>query len=171
MSESQQIVRSHSLIAKIIHWGFIGVFIYALIKQIDDVEQLEDFSLLQFEMVFATIFLALLIARYLYMRFTLPTVLPSNTPKLKRLAARSVHIGMYVSLSMIAVTGLVIGGLYWSGTKDGLVMNIVIGMHEISVTASYLLIGLHIAASIYHRIKKDGIWASMVPFWKEKTSN
>ena len=36
-----QRVRSYSLLAKSIHWAFIGVFAYAVINQIDEVEELE----------------------------------------------------------------------------------------------------------------------------------
>ncbi len=62
-----QPVSPHSFIAKAVHWGFIGVFVYAVAKQLDDVEQLEDLSLLQHEMTFACIFLATLLARYVFM--------------------------------------------------------------------------------------------------------
>ena len=51
---------SHSLTAKVWHWGFIVVFIYALTKQLDEVEELEDLELLEAEMIFASIFLVIL---------------------------------------------------------------------------------------------------------------
>ena len=164
---SPQKVIPHSFTAKIIHWGFIGVFAYALTKQLDEVEELEDFSLLQFEMVFASIFLILLLVRFLYMRSTHPTALPTDTPQQMKFMARCGHLAMYVSLSMIAITGLIIGGLYWSGIKSGFVMGAVIGLYEISVGASFFFIALHVAAAIYHRYQSDGIWSAMVPIWIE----
>lgn len=167
MNKPQLKANSHSLTAKFIHWGFIAVFVYALTKQVDDVEELEDFSLLQFEMAFASIFLILLVTRYIYMHSTLPTMLSTDTSNAIRLMARSAHLAMYISLSMIAVSGLMIGGLYWSGIKSGGAMDIALWLHEISVNASFFLIGLHILAAIYHRLENDGIWSSMVPFWKE----
>ena len=100
--------QNYSTTSKLFHWGFIGVFAYAITKQIDELDELEDFSLLQNEMIFASVFLALLFARFLYMRLTRPTVLPSDTPRIEMLMAQSVHLGMYTSLAMIAVTGLVI---------------------------------------------------------------
>ncbi len=153
--------------AKILHWGFIGVFLYALTKQLDNVEQLEEYSLLQFEMVFASVFLVLLIARFIYMHLTRPSALPENTSQIIKRFARGAHLTMYASLSMIAISGLMIGALYGYGIKSGLTMNIVIGLHELSVTTSYLVIGLHIGAAIFHRLTRDGIWSSMVPIWKE----
>ncbi len=167
---SSQSIIPHSLTAKFLHWGFIVVFIYGLTKQLDGVEQLEDFSLLQFEMIFATIFLVLLSVRYVYMRATTPTVLPSSASKIMKIMSRLAHLGMYISLSMIAVTGLMIGGLFWAGIKHGGAMNIVFALHEFSVITTYFLIGIHIAAAVYHRLQKDGIWSAMVPFWKENTS-
>ncbi len=81
--------------------------------------------------------------------------------------ARTVHLAMYCSLSLIAVTGLVIGGLYWSGIKTGTVIEGVLILHEVAVNVSYVLIIGHIGAAFYHRRKRDGIWNTMVPFWKE----
>ena len=43
----EQPITPHSRTAKILHWGFILVFAYGLAKQLDDVEELEDFGLLQ----------------------------------------------------------------------------------------------------------------------------
>ncbi len=119
-------------------------------------------------MVFAAIFLALLIFRYVYMHSTRPTAMPVDTPPHIWRLARSVRTGMYVSLSLIPVTGLVIGGLYWSGTKSGAVKDSMLLLHEIAVNTSYFLILGHVAAAIHHRWKGDGIWNFMVPVWKER---
>ena len=160
-------VTAHSRTARILHWGFILVFIYALTKQLDEVEELEDFSLLQYEMVFASLFLLLLLGRFVFMQLTRPSAMPSDTPKQTRFLARSVHLAMYVSLALIPITGLAIGGMYWSGTKSGSAMDAALLLHEIAVNTSYFLILGHVAAAIYHRRKGDGIWNAMVPVWKE----
>ena len=52
--------------------------------------------------------------------------------------------------------------------KEGLLIEGVITVHELAVTASYWLIGLHIVAAVFHRFKNDGVWNSMVPVCKEK---
>ena len=157
----------HSLTAKIIHWGFLGVYAYALSKQVDEVEELENMALLREEIVLAVVFLLLLLARYVYMHSTRPTVLPGDTPKWVQLLAEFVHLGMYLSLAMIAVSGLVIGGLYWSGIKEGTLMGAILLLHEIFFWTSVNLIAVHIAGAVYHRFLGDGVWSSMVPFWKE----
>ena len=143
------------------------MFVYALFKQLDEVEELEDLSLLHYEMVFASFFLILLLARFVYMQRTRPTVLPTDAPQTTRLSARAVHLAMYCSLALVAITGLGIGGLYWNGTKAGTAMETLLLVHEICVISSYWLIAGHVAAALYHRSKKDGIWDAMVPVWKE----
>ena len=157
----------HSKTAKVFHWGFIVVFIYALTKQLDEVEELEDFSLLQYEMVFATVFIALLLARFFFMQLTRPSALPANTPVNSRRLARSVHLAMYATLFLIPASGLVIGGLYWNGDKSGTAMEAALLIHEIAVNSTYFLILGHIAAALYHRRQGDGLWNAMVPVWKE----
>lgn len=164
-------VTPHGLLAKLFHWGFIGVLLYALSKQLDEVEELEDFSLLQTEMAFAALFLLILMIRFIYMRSTRPTALPSDTPEQVLHMARSIHLAIYGSIGMIAVSGLMIGGLYWSGYKSGMAMGIALGMHEGFVNASYVLIILHVAAALYHRRTGDGIWQAMVPSWRKSSGD
>ena len=157
----------YSKLAKVFHWGFVVLFAYGIAKQVDDISQLEDFALLRFEFIFATIMIFLLAIRFLYMAKTQTSSLPEETSAFQRLAAKLVHLGMYVSLATIAVSGILIGGIYWIGLKDGLLIDGTIAVHELAVTASYWLIGVHVAAAVFHRLKQDGVWSSMVPIWKE----
>ena len=157
-----------SCFAKLMHWGFVLLFIYAVLKQIESINQLEDGSLLKFEVVFAIVFLLLLAIRFFYMKKTQQSSLPEQTPEPQKLAAKIVHTGMYICLAAIPLSGLMIGLLFWLELKDGMLINIVIEAHEFAVSIIYWLIGIHILAAIYHRLKKDGVWSSMVPLWKEK---
>ena len=160
--------KKYSFIAKFWHWGFVLLFIYGVSKQVDDIEQLEDRFFFQFEIVFALLFLFLLVIRFVYMSKTQETSLPDDTPKSQKIAARIVHLGMYASLAGTAITGLLIGLFFWLGFKDGLFIDFLTAIHSFVVNALYWLIGIHIIAAIYHRLKKDGVWNSMVPFFKEK---
>ena len=160
--------KKYSYLAKFWHWGFVLLFIYGVAKQVDDIEQLEDRFFFQFEIVFALLFLFLLVIRFVYMSKTQETSLPDDTPKSQKIAARIVHLGMYVTLAGTAITGLLIGLFFWLGFKDGLFIEFLTGIHSFVVNALYWLIGIHIIAAIYHRLKKDGVWNSMVPFFKEK---
>ena len=160
--------KKYTFLAKIMHWGFVLLTIYGVAKQIEDINQLQDKSLFQFEMIFALIFVFLLLIRFIYMKKTQETSLPDDTPKGQKLAAKIVHLWMYCSLAGVALTGLLIGSLFWLGFKEGFLIELVTEIHGFIVNMLYLLIGTHILAATYHRLKKDGVWSSMVPFLKEK---
>ena len=161
--------KNYSFLAKLFHWGFILLFGYGIFKQIDELEQLADVSLLRFEMIFASAFLILLITRFVYMKKTQTSSLPDTTTKTQRFAAKIVHYGMYICLASIAVSGISIGFLYWLGLNSGIIIDAVISIHEFSFSIIYFLILIHVSAAIYHRFLQDGVWNSMVPFWKEKS--
>ena len=159
--------KNYSLPAKLFHWGFVVVFVYGVLKSVDNLEQLDDSSFLRFEVLFALGFILMLIVRFVYMWKTQHTSLPTSTNKVQKLAAKIVHLAMYISLALVALTGLMIGLLFWLGFEDGLVIELIIGAHEFVIPVLYWLIAIHVAAAIFHRFKKDGVWNSMVPFWRE----
>ncbi|WP_347835763.1 cytochrome b/b6 domain-containing protein, partial [uncultured Planktomarina sp.] len=106
--------QSYSTSAKLLHWGFIGVFAYGIFKQVDDLSQLEDPNFLRFEFIFACVFLALLALRLWIMRGQ-GSALPAAAPVWNRMAAKLVHFGMYVALMAIGVSGLAIGVVFTLG--------------------------------------------------------
>ena len=148
--------------------GICFLFVYGVAKQVDDINQLEDTAFFRFEIIFAVIFLFLLLIRLIYMKTTQKTSLPEDTPKAQKLAAKIVHNGMYALLIGTVLSGLLIGFLFWIELKDGIIIDIVILLHELNINLLYWLIGVHILAATYHRLKRDGVWTSMVPFLKEK---
>ena len=123
----------YSLIARIFHWGFVFLFAYGLYKQVQDLNQLEDIALLKFEILFASFFLILLICRFFYMKKTQKTSLPENTNRAQKIAAKTVHYSMYVTLASIPLTGIIIGFIYWIGFKDGFMIDTMITIHESSI--------------------------------------
>jgi len=165
---SRASISSHSLTSKFLHWGFALLYAYGIVKQVNDISQLEDASLLELEVIFATVFLVIVILRYFYMR-RFPTLIgaPENISKVHLLFARSIHLGMYFSLIMLPVSGLVIAFLFSLGFKDGLLQAAAMGLHDFSASLSYWLIGIHILAAVYSRLKGERIWHGMVPFWNE----
>ncbi|MBT3657030.1 MAG: cytochrome b/b6 domain-containing protein [Euryarchaeota archaeon] len=162
--------KSHTKLAKFIHWSFILLYAYGIFKQVDDLEDLEDNSLLMLEVSFASVFLLIVIMRYFYMR-SAETFQGANVPvhKVHTFFAKTVHLSMYFTLIMLPLTGLMIAGLYTQGhtDEDGLVISIVLTAHEFSAVLSYVLIATHVSAAIYSRIKGEGVWSSMVPILKE----
>jgi len=159
----------YSKFAKTMHWGFVLLFAYGVFKQVDNLSELADPSLFRLEIVFAGVFILLLIIRFIYVKKTQQSALPEDTSKMQKIAAKLVHLGMYVSLGSIAFTGLLIGGLYWLGMREGFIMDAVISIHEFAVSATYWLVAIHIMAAIFHRLKNDGVWSAMVPFSKKGT--
>ena len=160
-------VRSYGGMAKFMHWAFIAVFAFGVVNQVDEVEELEDAALLVEEVVFAVIFLALLLVRFIYMRAVREGMLELEMSNKLILLARAVHLGMYISLAWIALSGLMIGGLYYFGLKDGVVLGTILLLHEMFFWTSVNLMALHVVGAIYHRLQGDGVWSAMVPLWKE----
>tara|TARA_Y100000768_G_scaffold358507_1_gene314371 strand:- start:1430 stop:2014 length:585 start_codon:yes stop_codon:yes gene_type:complete len=164
--------KSHTRLAKFVHWSFIVLYVYGIIKQVDDISDLEDSKLLIFEVIFASLFLVIVIGRYFYMR-KVETMHASTVPvhRVHKFIAKTVHTSMYVVLIMLPLSGLAIAFLFNQGIKDGPMQLIAISVHEFAATASYVLIAIHVSAAIYSRIKGEGVWSSMVPiFTDEKAS-
>ena len=159
----------HTLLGKVLHWGFVLLYAYGIVKQIDDLDQLNDAALLVFEVVFASIFLILVVARYVYMR-RVETFQGSVVPvhRYHKRFARWMHVGMYLCLVLLPLTGLAIAALFAQGIESGLAMDAAIGLHALSADLSYALIALHIAAALYSRVKGEGVWTSMIPVFTER---
>jgi len=166
---------SHTKLAKFIHWTFILLYLYGIVKQVNELEDLEDNQLLLFEIAFATVFLIIVILRYSYMR-RFKTFQGATEPVhiVHYYFARIVHRAMYACFILLPLTGLIIAGLYTQGytenatpDEEQTIMDIVLDLHGAVADLSYMLIILHIAAAIYSRIKGEGVWSSMVPVLKE----
>ena len=161
--------KTHTLLAKLIHWTFIPLYAYGIFKQVDDLGQLEDASLLNFEILFATVFLIIVLLRYFYMKDT-PVLLGAHNDVHKGhlFIAKIVHRLVYFSLIMLPTTGLLIAGLISINTGG---VEIAIVIHEFSAFLSYVVIALHVGATLYSRYKSEGLWNAMVPIWKETGKN
>lgn len=141
---------------------------YGIFKQIGDLSELKDRSVLTSEISFALVFLLLVTIRYIYMQRgkTFPGAFTSVHP-LHRKAAKAVHLSIYFTLILLPLSGLAIAALVQQGRTSGLLPDLAVGLHEFAASLSYLLILIHVTAAIYSRIKGEGIWSSMVPIWKE----
>ena len=160
---------SHTPLAKFIHWTFTLLYAYGIFKQVDDLTELEDPSLLNFEILFAIVFLIIVLMRYFYMKDT-PTLLGAHNDVAKGhlFIAKAIHRLVYFSLIMLPTTGLLIAALFNLGIGG---IELAIAIHEFSAFISYVVIGLHVVASIYSRFKGEGLWNAMVPIWKETEKN
>ena len=99
-----------------------------------------------------------------------PTLIgaPESISEIHILFARSIHVGMYFSLVMRPISGLMIAFLFSNGFNEGLLQAIALGLHDFSASLSFWLIGIHILSAVYSRLKGEMIWHSMVPFWNEE---
>ncbi len=70
-------MNSHTVLAKSIHWTFTLLYAYGIFKQVDDLNELKDASLLNFEILFAIFFLIIVLIRYFYMKDA-PTLLGAD---------------------------------------------------------------------------------------------
>ena len=120
-----------------------------MFKQIDDISQLEDNGLLIFEVLFASVFLLIIILRYFYMR-KVGTMHSSTVPvhpftnSLRNLFTYRCILSDFTSLSGLAAF------LFKQGIVDGPMQNIAIGIHEFTATSSYVLIAARFG-SLYSR--------------------
>ena len=160
---------THTFLAKLIHWTFIPLYAYGIFKQVDDLNQLKDASFLNFEILFAIVFLIIVLLRYFYMKDT-PTLLGAHNelPKGHLFIAKTVHRLVYFSLIMLPTTGLLIAALVSLDIKG---VEIAVSIHELSADLSYVVIALHVGATLYSRFKGEGLWNAMVPIWKETEKN
>ena len=156
---------SHTPLAKFIHWTFTVLYAYGIFKQVEDLEELEDVSLLNFEIFFAIVFLIIVLLRYFYMK-DVNTLLGAHDEMHKGhlFIAKATHRLVYFSLIMLPTTGLLIAGILAADIPG---MQAAIALHEFSAFLSYVTIALHVGASLYSRFKGEGVWNAMVPLWKE----
>ena len=160
-------MNSHTLLAKTIHWTFSILYAYGIFKQVEDLEELEDASLLNFEIFFAVVFLVIVMLRFFYMKDA-KTLLGAHDEihKGHLFIAKVTHRLVYFSLIMLPTTGLLIAGILNARVPG---MEIAIALHELSAFLSYITIGIHVAASLYSRYKGEGVWNAMVPVWRENS--
>lgn len=160
---------SHTPLARFIHWTFIPLYVYGIIKQVGEIEELENPGLMIFESVFASTFLLIVLLRLTYMRrFNTFQGASGDPHRVHTIIGKSVHAGIYTSLIMLPLSGLAIALLYSRGIKDGPLQDGALALHEFSASLSYVMIATHISAAIYSRAKGEGIWSSMVPILKER---
>ena len=159
-------MKTHTKTSKFIHWTFSLLYAYGIFKQVEELDQLNNPSILMVEIVFAGIFLGIVFIRYFYMK-DVDTLLGAKVeiPKGHLFIAKTIHRLVYLTLILLPTTGLIIAALFAYSLPG---INFAVAIHEFSAFLSYALIGIHIVASIYSRLKGEGVWDAMVPIWKEK---
>ena len=100
-------MQTHTKLAKTIHWTFSILYAYGILKQVEDLDELEDPSLLNFEIFFAVVFLVIVMLRFFYMKDA-KTLLGAHDEMHKGhlFIAKATHRLVYFSLIMLPTTGL-----------------------------------------------------------------
>ena len=132
--KTESINKNFSSFAKLLHWGFVILFLYGLLKQIDSINQLEDDNLLMFEVIFALAFLLLLIIRFVYMKTTQQSSIPDHTPKSQKLAAKIVSLWQVYMPCIDSIFWINNWLVIWVRFKGWFLINLVIGIHEFAVS-------------------------------------
>lgn len=126
-----------------------------------------------------TIILILLIIRIFLRRKNGAPALPESTPAWQRSAARATHIGFYILVSVVILTGVitafnVTAPLNWFGAMDLAILGntseeqfqSIRIFHELATQILIALIAVHILAALYHLVQRDGRTTAMLAFWK-----
>ena len=168
---------SYNPLAKFFHWAVVlAVLIqYGSVLLLD--EDSGSSSIINFHMSFGIVILVLMLARLLW---RLSTTVPPHDPTMpwwQSLASSATHFGLYALLTAMPLIGwLWTSALQWQVVVFGILplpflisysenlAEILGELHEITGTLILCLIGLHIAAALYHWIiVKDGVMQRMLP--------
>ena len=153
----------HGFVTKGIHWVSAGLLGYGYLKGLDDVSQLADPALFQFEVTFAALLGVLFLVRFFWTkRVAGASRLPQAAPKWEHVASRWVHIGLYASVFAIVLSGLAIALGYSVPVLGGLFLTAMIGLHEVALTITPALILAHVAGALWHKVvRRDAVLESM----------
>lgn len=155
--------RPHGFVTRLIHWVAAGLVAFGYLKGLDNVRQLADPALLRSEVLFALALGAVFVVRLIWThRIAGPTRLPQAAPGWEHRASRAVHIGLYASVLAIVLSGLGIALGVSAPALGGPFLAAMIGLHEVSLVVLPLLLAIHVAGALWHKIvRRDGVLESM----------
>ena len=158
-----QIAKSHGFISKSFHWLTAGLLAYGYATGLDDVSELADPAMFQFEITFALILGAAFVARLLWFKGVAGSSrLPDSAPRWEHGISKLVHHGLYACVFTIVVSGLAIALGYAVPLLSGLFLTAMIGLHEVVLSLTVVLFLAHIAGALWHKfIRHDGVLESM----------
>lgn len=153
----------HGFVTKTIHWLSAGLIAYGYYKGLNNVSQLADPALLRFEVSFALLLGALFLVRLFWTKGNAGTTrLPRDAPRWEQGASKAVHIGLYLLVFGIVLSGLAIALGYSVPALSGLFLTIMIGLHEVVLTLLPIFLLIHIAGALWHKtVRRDGVLESM----------
>lgn len=162
-TKTHQTAAPHGFVTRGLHWLSAALLAFGYIKGLDSVSELADPAVLRFEVLYALGLGALFAVRLLWTtRFAGATRLPAAAPRWEHTLSRIVHVGLYVSLFGIVLSGLGIALAYSVPALSGTALVAVIGMHEAFLSILPVLLLTHIAGALWHKcVRRDGVFESM----------
>lgn len=154
----------HGLTGRVLHWGTALLLAFGYMKGLDDVSQLTNPTTFVIEIYFALLLGGAFLARFIWMHFfNGSTRLPKTAPVWERKFAFYAHLSIYLGVATIVMSGLGIALGFSVVPLSGIFLTAMIGLHEVSLSTTAVLIGTHIVGALWHRfIRHDGIWESML---------
>lgn len=154
---------SHGFVTRTIHWLSAGLIGYGYLKGLESASQLSDPALFWFEVGFTLLLGAVFVLRLLWTKGVAGTTrLPETAPKWEHFASRTVHIGLYVAVFGIVLSGLGIAFGFATPMLGGWFIAAMVGLHEAALVALPLLLAIHIAGALWHKfVRRDGVLESM----------
>ena len=158
-----QTAKPHGFVTRTIHWVSAVLLAYGYYKGLDNVRQLADPTLFWSEVTFALLLGALFVVRLFWTKAIAGTTrLPESAPGWEHMASRVVFMGLYAAVFGIVLSGLGIALGFATPALDGLFLDAMIGIHEVTLAALPILLITHIAGALWHKVvRRDGVMESM----------
>ena len=187
MSSNGQVITRYSTVAIVLHWAIALLLVsnIALYWISDSLPEEQGRALMDWHKSTGMLILILSLFRLGWRWFHPVPPYPAGLPQLQKFLAKAVHVGFYVIMIGMPLTGwvmmsgappyaqIIFYGLFeWprlpfvDGAQGAAAdfWDAVGGAHEVLAWFAYGLIALHVAGALYHQfIARDAIMARMSP--------
>ena len=167
-------------VAKTLHWLIAALVILMLAfgPGLEDLEGQELTDTLMGHSGLGLTVLVLVIIRLIWRRTHTPPPLPADMPRWQVISAKASHHLLYLLIFLQPIWGILqarfgdeavrpFGLFSLNGAESEALHELFHGLHGATAFALYVLIGLHIAAALYHHfVRRDNVLKRMLPFVK-----
>ena len=170
-------IQRYDAVARIFHWAIALLIAYAA-ASILIAEELPRGAVREFlsttHRPVGTLVFVLLIFRVIWRLFHKPPLLPAGMTPLQQRMAHLGHLGLYAMMAIVPLIGIALtfrrGGTIDFGlfqivsplTADRAASKPIKEVHEFVAYVLFALVGVHVAAALWHQIvKRDNIMARM----------
>ena len=172
-------LHSYGFLAKLLHW-VVALFIIGLLivgTLMTDLQGAFKYKVYDIHKAFGIIVLALVFIRFFWMLLNPKPLLPETMKPHEKLAAKLGHYSLYGLMFFIPFSGWIMSNSAGYGVsifgvvnvpaiaaKSDALKDLAKEAHEISTSIIIILLGVHVAAALFHHfIKKDNVLKRMLP--------